>query len=231
MEPGEEGVLTLQVVGYSLGGTPPRERGTVLVLHTTRGDIPCLFHAPARGTRSAVLWVWGARGGYAGPAGLYRRLAEDLAGEGIASLRVDYRYPGFLEESVMDVLAGATFLKGVGFRRVALVGHSFGGAVVIASAPFCDAVCAVVALSPQTYGAQFADRVSPRPLLLVHGEADEVLPPECSRRIYAWAREPKELVLYPGAGHRLQECAEEVYALLRSWLPQRLGVAPTGQEG
>ena len=225
-----EEVLTLQVLGYSVGNAPPREAGAVLVLHTSRGDIPCLFHPPAGGTRTAVVWVWGARGGYAGPAGLYRRLARDLAGEGIASLRLDYRYPGFFEESVMDVLAGATFLKGVGFRRLALVGHSFGGAVVIASAPFCDAVCAVVALSPQTYGAQFADRLSPRPLLLVHGEADEVLSPECSRRIYAWAREPKELVLYPGAGHGLRECAEEVYGLLRAWLPRRLEVAPSGQE-
>ena len=78
------------------------------------------------------------------------------------------------------------------------MGHSFGGAVVIAAGTLTDQVVAVVALSPQTYGAQGAVYVAPRPLLLVHGLADTRLPPSCARQIYQWAAEPKERVFYPG---------------------------------
>ncbi len=42
---------------------------------------------------------------------------------------------------------------------------------------------------------------SPRPLLLIYGTADEFVPPEESRRLFAAAREPKELLAVAGAGH------------------------------
>jgi fermentation-respiration switch protein FrsA (DUF1100 family) len=43
--------------------------------------------------------------------------------------------------------------------------------------------------------------VSPLPLLLVHGEADAVVPPQHAQRLYETARLPKELWLLPGVGH------------------------------
>jgi len=43
--------------------------------------------------------------------------------------------------------------------------------------------------------------VSPIPLLLIHGERDEIVPPAHSERLYALAREPKELWIVPDAGH------------------------------
>ena len=43
--------------------------------------------------------------------------------------------------------------------------------------------------------------LSPLPLLLIHGERDVVVPVEHARRLYALAREPKELWLVPEAGH------------------------------
>lgn len=39
------------------------------------------------------------------------------------------------------------------------------------------------------------------PLLIVHGEADRVIPVEMGRAVYRAAREPKELVTIPRAGH------------------------------
>lgn len=39
------------------------------------------------------------------------------------------------------------------------------------------------------------------PMLIVHGEADEVIPVGMGRALYAMARAPKELVTVPGAGH------------------------------
>lgn len=44
-------------------------------------------------------------------------------------------------------------------------------------------------------------RISPRPILIIHGEADFVVPVENSRRNFAAAREPKQLWLVPGAKH------------------------------
>jgi dipeptidyl aminopeptidase/acylaminoacyl peptidase len=44
-------------------------------------------------------------------------------------------------------------------------------------------------------------KVSPRPVLLVHGSADDVIVPSESEKNYEAAKEPKELVLVPDAAH------------------------------
>jgi fermentation-respiration switch protein FrsA (DUF1100 family) len=52
------------------------------------------------------------------------------------------------------------------------------------------------------YAAQDAvARLSPVPLLLVHGAADEVVPPEHARRLFEAAGEPRELWVVPETGH------------------------------
>jgi len=50
----------------------------------------------------------------------------------------------------------------------------------------------------------WVDRISPRPLLLVHGDADELIPLQHARRLYEKAKEPKELKVIPGAGHKMR---------------------------
>ena len=42
---------------------------------------------------------------------------------------------------------------------------------------------------------------------------------------YDWAQEPKQLVLYEGAEHRLDECAEDLDQLLMQWIPATLRAA------
>jgi fermentation-respiration switch protein FrsA (DUF1100 family) len=44
-------------------------------------------------------------------------------------------------------------------------------------------------------------RISPRPILIIHGLADFVVPVENSERNFAAARQPKQLWLVPGAKH------------------------------
>ena len=143
--------LTLSIKGVEPWQPPEGQSGDGLMLHTTRGPIEAILHHDSNTpTRAGVVWVWGARGGFDGPAeGVYGALAEELK-SGITSLRVNYRHPAVLPESVMDALAGVSFLSGTGHTEIALVGHSFGGAVVIAAAPFSPAVKAVAALSSQT---------------------------------------------------------------------------------
>ncbi len=196
-----------------------------MMLHTTRGEIETILHSDTDDPpSSAVLWVWGARGGFDGPAGgIFGNLAEELKGR-ITSLRLNYRNPALLSESVMDTLAGISFLKATGHTEIVLVGHSFGGAVVIAAASLSPLVKAVVGLSSQTAGASGAGRVAPRPLLLVQGGDDTRLPARCSEQIFEWAKEPKEIVIYPGAEHGLNECKDELYDLLRGWISERFEV-------
>src|SRR5204863_9761364 len=98
----------------------------------------------------------------------------------------------------------------------------FGGAVVIDAGALNPIVKDVVALSSQTYGADLVGEVSPRTLLLIHGEDDTVLPAACSRQLYAAAQEPRELVIYPGAGHGLDECAADLHELVYRTLVEQL---------
>ena len=212
----------IQVQSYQRFRAPEGHSGQGVLINTSRGSIFSLFH-PTETMDAAVLWVWGARGGVTGPAdSIYVRLAERLAGESIASLRLDYRLPNDLYECVLDTLAGTTLLLGVGFKRLALVGHSFGGAVVIAAAPYNDKIVAVVGLSSQSAGAQRVSEVAPRPLLLVHGADDAIIPVRASQFIYDLADQPKELRYFQGAGHSLNECREELDELLHGWLREKL---------
>ena len=200
----------LSITLHDVRTGPPHEgeRGESVMLLTDRGNTPAILHASPE-AQHAVLWVCGARGGFGGPGqGTYARLAEGLRHKQIASLRMSYRYPNVLHECILDVLAGVTYLRHRGAAPVVLVGHSFGGAVVIAAGVVHPHVAGVVALAPQTYGAQMAGQLAPRPLLVVHGKADTRLPYACGVQIDHWAQEPKQLVLYEGAEHRLDECAD-----------------------
>lgn len=48
---------------------------------------------------------------------------------------------------------------------------------------------------------EYVCRISPRPVLLIHGEEDTVTDPDDSRKMFGLAGEPKELWVVPGAGH------------------------------
>ena len=208
--------ISLVDVQHDVGGDP----GESVRLVTSRGTIACRYH-PADGGDAAVLWVFGAGGGLGGPAGgIYTRLGTRLTARGTASLELAYRQPGRLTECVLDVLIGLAWLKASGRTRVILVGHSFGSAVVLNAAAASPAVIAVAALSSQTPGVGDIARLSPRPLFFAHGEADEILPPACSRQLHARAAEPKRLVLYPGCLHGLDHCREQLDIDLTSWIEE-----------
>ncbi|SUZ82267.1 uncharacterized protein METZ01_LOCUS35121 [marine metagenome] len=201
---------------------PDGTTGEGLQFKTSRGDFAAILHR-ASNADQGVIWVCGARGGFGGPGpDTYARMAEKFIGEGITSLRLDYRYANDVFECALDLLAGVAFLKGTGHEPVVVVGHSFGGAVVIAAAANSAHIKGVVALSPQTYGAGMAGQVAPRKLLVVHGKADTRLAFACGQQIYDMANEPKELVLYEGAEHRLEECRDDLEELLGRWIPETL---------
>jgi fermentation-respiration switch protein FrsA (DUF1100 family) len=59
--------------------------------------------------------------------------------------------------------------------------------------------------------------IAPRPLLLVHGSADETVPVDHAHQLYERAGEPKELAIIDGAGHRLRQEDRAVSAFL-DWI-------------
>jgi fermentation-respiration switch protein FrsA (DUF1100 family) len=202
----------------------------VLLFETSSGNYRGLYHF-VPGAVAAVLWAGGVGGGFDGPArGMYPRLANVLKRRGIASLRLDYRMRGDMVGCVVDVMAGVEFLALSVQGRVALVGHSFGGAVVIAVGSTSNHVAGVAALSSQTYGASGVPLIAPRPVLFIHGASDLVLPASGSRELYAKARDPKEIRIHPGCGHGLDECREQVDSELTGWLLRVLAPVPAAQE-
>jgi len=226
-EPEEEGPqVDLDLKLLRVGAQPIDDSSALRVLlETTRGQIEGILH-PFEGGTSAVICVGGAMGGVEGPAdSLYARLPLLLSSAKVTVLRIQYRKPNEFEECVLDCLAGCSFMKGIGATDLALVGHSFGGAVVIKAGELHDMVRGVASLSPQLYGTRQVEDLG-KPLLLVHGMADTILSHEASEDIYRRAREPKRIVLFAEAGHSLIQAKQQIDDLLADWLPARLGGVP-----
>src|SRR6185437_7741494 len=101
--------------------------------------------------------------------------------------------------------------------RVALVGWSFGGAVVIRAGAASPAVVGVATIASQTYGTDAVSRLAPRSALFIHGSRDTVLPDICSRTLFAQAGQPKELVIYSGDGHGIELHRAELLEKLSMW--------------
>ena len=178
--------------------------------------------------RGAAVCVGGFDGGFDGPAeGIYAEFAQALPQRGIGMLRLDFRVktsPGPIDDGTFDVLAGIGWLEQQAIERVALIGHSYGGAIVIRAAARSDAVVGACALSTQTMGIE-PDEVrslAPRPLLLIHGAADWRLPPRLSEWVYSIAGEGRELHILDGATHSLRQRRAELRTLLVDWLERVL---------
>lgn len=185
--------------------------------------VKCHYYK-AKESNLGAIFVGGIGGDFDSPANnLYPKLATQLCNEGISALRVQFRYPTNLEESVHDVLLGAQFLESQGINNLGLVGHSFGGAVVIQAGVKLDSVRTVVTLATQGHGAGVVGDLSPKAsILLVHGGSDETLSPQNSIIVYDIAKEPKQILILKGNGHGLVESAEQVLEIVHSWLVKEL---------
>jgi alpha/beta superfamily hydrolase len=193
---------------------------------SARGPIQALYEAPPGDSRAAVLMVGGADGGFDGPAErIFPTLVEDLAARGIGGMRLDFRihkFPNDPPEGVFDLMQGIGALEERGVEHIGLVGHSYGGAVVIEAGIRAPSVACVATLATQTAGAQRVGLLAPKPLLLVHGLEDIRLSPDCSRMLYRMAGDPKQIVLLEGATHSLRQRREEVRRLLVGWFAEHL---------
>ncbi|HEY0079026.1 MAG TPA: alpha/beta fold hydrolase [Pyrinomonadaceae bacterium] len=187
------------------GGAEPAAAATVIYFHGNGGNINGLGwvgeELSARGF-DVLLFDYRGYGRSDGAVSDERRIYED------ADAAYDY----------------VVRVRGVSPRRVVLYGQSLGttAAVDVASRRECAGVVLESGLSSASEMASLVLPWLPRalhrfarnrldsarklsqvscPVLVAHGTHDEVIPVEQGRALYAAAREPKQLVIVPGAGH------------------------------
>jgi pimeloyl-ACP methyl ester carboxylesterase len=190
-------------------------------IYTLEGLLTLLWHGDPT-AKYVVLMCGGAMGGLLGPAdGVYHGLGEQFAAEGIGTIRVGYRQPNHLPKCVHDLAAAADLANRFGARRFVTVGHSFGGAVALQAGIVLGEHCrGVVTLATQSAGCEHADELGDTPLLLIHGERDELLPPETSAVVQMLAGHG-EIVYVPDAGHLFDTAADDVRERLAAWITAR----------
>jgi fermentation-respiration switch protein FrsA (DUF1100 family) len=224
--PGVAGPLeALEALGRQEARVAPGLRH--LEVFTLRGLLTVLWHGDPDAA-GVVVACGGAMGGLLGPAdGLYQHLGDELAapGSGIGVLRVGWRRPNDLSLCTLDLLAAADLAARAGATRFVTAGHSFGGAVAVrAGIAMGNWTAGVVTFATQSAGCEEAGALT-APLLAIHGDRDELLPPAASEVVVELAggeAAGHELVVLPGVGHLLAEAGEELRAKVPAWIRQHL---------
>ena len=196
-------------------------------LFTMRGLVTVLWHHVPAGREArpaAIVACGGAMGGLLGPAdGLYQGLGDVWAERGVPVLRVSYRRPNDMDACCLDVAAAVQLAADSGAQRVVVMGHSFGGAVAVRVAVVMDEVAGVVTFATQSAGCEVAPGLRGRPLLLFHGDNDEILPLDSSRIVAAMAGHG-DVDVCAGDGHLLAKSGPQMWDRLEGWLPEVLGL-------
>lgn len=205
-----------------------------------------------------------------------QRIAAQLAGTGATVLALDFRGHGrsgghstLGDLEVHDVAAAVAFLRQSGHARVALVGWSMGGSVVLRYAGLGGDADAVISISSpghwwergtmpmrlvhwaaETRAGRLATRlatrtrlrsrewvelpaspvevvagIAPRPLLIIHGDADRYFPLRHAEALVAAAA---DAVLWTeaGMGHAESATTPELITRVDAWVRRALDVAP-----
>jgi uncharacterized protein len=205
---------------FNLAGVTER------VIDTPDGEHLVSWYASAAPGKPTILYLHGNGGNLAGRSERVRRYVS----RGYGVLFLSYRsYSGSTgtpseRNNVADAkLAYDTLIKdGVAPQDIIVYGESLGSGVatqvaadkdvggLVLDAPYTSTVDVGARNYPYLPVRQFMlDRYEtikfiPRvhaPLLVLHGEADGVIPVEMGKAVYAAANAPKEIATFPHAGH------------------------------
>jgi alpha/beta superfamily hydrolase len=187
-----------------------------------------IFWAPHTPTsRTGIIFVSGVDGGFIEPSdNIYHALAETFAYRGAASVFVKYRQPGELGASVEDTLAGAQQLRKLGISKMAIIGWSFGGAVITNSAVRIPEVQTIVGFSPQSRDTEAVQGFTRQSILLMHSKDDENVPFISSQQILdeAPASIKRQLVELEGFDHILTGARTKLEPIVTDWLGRELSL-------
>ena len=196
-----------------------------LMLDTADGEKVIVWHVPPRGDKPVVLYFHGNGGSLRLRVDRFRALTAD--GTGLVAL--SYRGYGGSTGSPSETGLIADGEAAYGFanarypaERIAIWGESLGSGVAVALAstrkvgrlilesPFTSAadvgarVCWFLPVRLMMKDPFFSDaRIGKvaAPVLIMHGEQDDVVPFALGERLYALANEPKRFVRFPDGGH------------------------------
>jgi carboxymethylenebutenolidase len=177
------------------------------------------FRAPGEAKRPSALLLHGA-GGFDRRIADYTRYASALANQGIDAYLVYYysdadergmsqsgdifteRYPAWAK--LVDDLAGHLIKQPDSNGKVGLVGFSNGGILATGASTLDPKInAAVIYYGTAPWPLREKAKRFP-PLLVLHGDADRVIPVIAGHQLAALAEEvgaKAELVIYPGEGH------------------------------
>jgi fermentation-respiration switch protein FrsA (DUF1100 family) len=223
---------------FALAGVEER------VLKTPDGAILIAWFGPAPPGRPTLLYFHGNAGNLANRSERVRRYVA----RGLGVFMLSYRgYSGSTgrpseRANVADAKLAyeALIAEGVAADDIILYGESLGSGVavqlaaekpvggIILDAPYTSIVDVAAdaypffPVRPFLFDRYETLRYLPKidaPLLVIHGEEDEVIPVAMGRAVYAAANGPKEIVTFPGAGHsdhHLYGSGEEVFRWIDS---------------
>jgi len=183
--------------------TPPsayadEDRFELVTFPTTDGgSIEAALFA-AEGDRAAVF----AHGAVFNKESWYPQ-AERLQKAGVTALSIDFRgygnsKAGDTAEKYHDVLGAVAYLEGTGFKRIAVVGGSMGGAGVLRALAHSDskAIVKAVLLAPAGGDPIASGSISK---LFIVSEGDRLA--ATVKGLHAASAEPKEMKIYSGNAH------------------------------
>ncbi|KAL4784145.1 Alpha/Beta hydrolase protein [Aspergillus varians] len=177
---------------------------------------------------AAIVLISGAGGGVSGPSGIYPSLADKLAILiGVPVVRLAYRVPERIDLCVPDVIATMDYLeRSLQSTRFVIIGWSSGGSpcfTIAAQEP--RRVWGVATVASQTVETSTIRKLTPRPLLLLHGSADTCIPSQCSESLYQQygTAGSRELKIFSGDNHALSMNAPEAEGLLFLFAARTLG--------
>jgi fermentation-respiration switch protein FrsA (DUF1100 family) len=196
-----------------------------VTLDTADGERVIAWHIPPRGDQPVILYFHGNGGALRYRVDRYRALTQDGTGLVALSYRGYGGSSGRPSEAGLIEDARATYgfvAKRHPEARLVLWGESLGTGVAIALAaekkvarlvlemPYLSAVAVAASAYPfvpvrwlmkDQFRSDQRIRDVTAPVLIVHGDRDDVIPIESSERLYALIAAPKRFLRIPGAGH------------------------------
>lgn len=200
-------------------------RATEVMFQSEDGEKLIAWYVPAQAGKKLVIYFQGNAGGLDLRADRFKWLIAD--GTGLLALR--YRGYGGSTGSpsedglIRDARAAYAFASAqVPANRIVVFGESLGTAVAVAlaaerpsagvilDAPFTSAAdvgAAAYRFAPVRWLMKDSWHSDERigritaPLLVLHGEQDQIVPIRFSEKLFALANEPKRMVRFPQGGH------------------------------
>lgn len=87
---------------------------------------------------------------------------------------------------------------------------------------FEEAVEDLIKRGSELASQDWIGKISPRPLLMIGGEQDEAATPERVKALYAYAKEPKELVMIKDADHVFTKKRRNLVKTVTDWLKEQV---------